>query len=151
MAFHKRSFFEKLTGSVQLDDEGDMAPIAVGADEVTATGKDEDGGELSVDMYQTQNDIIIRAVVAGCRPEDVEVDIARDSVKIKGERHEKHEVQEGNYHHRELYWGVFSRTITLPAEVEPEETEATEKHGILTLRLPKIDKAKRASIKVRTV
>ena len=83
MALKKRSFFEKLTGSVQLDDDADLAPLSVNSDEVGSVLKDEDGGELSVDMYQTPSDIIIRAVIAGCRPEDVEVDIARDSVRIK--------------------------------------------------------------------
>lgn len=148
MAFKKRSFFEKLTGSVQLDDADDLQPLTVGSEEPGLP--EPEGGELSIDMYQTPGDIIIRAVIAGCRPEDIEVDIGRDSVSIKGERHEKHEVQEDNYYHRELYWGSFSRTVKLPAEVEPQDAEATEKHGILTLRLPKIDKARRASVKVRT-
>ncbi len=150
MAFKKRSFFEKLTGSVQLDDDDDLDPTSLGDDTNSGLAEPE-GGELSIDMYQTGADIIVRAVIAGCRPEDIEVDIGRDSIQIKGERHEKHEVQEENYYHRELYWGSFSRTIKLPSEVEPQDAEATEKHGILTLRLPKIDKAKRATVKVRTV
>jgi HSP20 family protein len=151
MSFHKRSFFEKLTGSVHVEDEdsdNDTPLTVTGDSDETVTESDS---ELSVDMYQTPSDIIIRAIIAGCRPEDIEVEIARDSVTVKGERHEKHEVQEGNYIHRELFWGTFSRTLKLPAEVEPEEAEATEKHGILMLRLPKIDKAKKATVKVRTV
>jgi HSP20 family protein len=58
-------------------------------------------------------------------------------------------IQDEDYFHRELYWGSFSRTIMLPAEIEVEEAEAVEKHGLLILRLPKIDKNKQTRLKVR--
>ncbi|PIR47105.1 MAG: hypothetical protein COV07_00740 [Candidatus Vogelbacteria bacterium CG10_big_fil_rev_8_21_14_0_10_45_14] len=150
MSLKRRSFFEKLTGSVHVDDDDDLIPVEINGDDAESDTGEEEDGELSIDMYQTNTDIILRAVIAGCRPEDVEVDIARDSVRIKGERHEKHEVHEDDYYHRELYWGSFTRTIKLPAEVEPQDAEAVEKHGILTLKLPKIDKARRATVKVKT-
>jgi HSP20 family protein len=111
--------------------------------------EDDVEGQLTVDVYQTADEIIIKAIVAGVRPEDLDVSITRDMVTIRGKREDLHEVSDENYFYRELYWGSFSRTILLPQEVEVEEAEAIEKHGLLTLRLPKIDKAKQTKLKVK--
>lgn len=107
-------------------------------------------GQLSVDVLQTPDDIIIKTIVAGVSPNDLDVSITRDSVTIKGSREEEVSVNDNDYFYRELYWGEFSRTISLPAEVEVEEAEAYEKHGILTIRLPKIDKDRETKLHVRT-
>ena len=61
------------------------------------------------------------------------------------------EVEENDYFHRELYWGSFSRTIMLPEEIEVEEAEAIERHGLLTIKLPKVDKAKQNKLRVKSV
>ena len=68
-------------------------------------------------------------MVAGVRPEDLEVTIGRDMVTIKGKREESRTISEENYFSKELYWGKFSRTILLPQEIEPEEAEATAVRG----------------------
>ncbi len=68
---------------------------------------------------------------------------------IRGEREESRTIDEDNYFTQELYWGKFSRTISLPAEVEPEDVEATERHGLLTVKIKKVDKEKKSSIKVK--
>ena len=107
-------------------------------------------GELSVDVYQTPDDIVIRAHVAGVRPDDLDIAITRDMVTIKGKREEAQEVEDENYFYKELYWGSFSRTILLPQEIEVEESQATEKHGLLILRLPKVDKEKQTKLKVKS-
>ncbi|HEY4502715.1 MAG TPA: Hsp20/alpha crystallin family protein [Candidatus Paceibacterota bacterium] len=107
-------------------------------------------GELSVDVYQTPDDIVIRAHVAGVRPDDLDIAITRDMVTIKGKREEAREVEDENYFYKELYWGSFSRTILLPQEIEVEEAQATEKHGLLILRLPKVDKEKQTKLKVKS-
>jgi len=60
-------------------------------------------------------------------------------------------VEEDNYFSKELYWGKFSRTISLPHEIEPEDVEATEKHGLLTIRIKKVDKEKKNNVKVRSL
>jgi HSP20 family protein len=72
-------------------------------------------------------------------------------VTIKGKRDGNTQVIEDNYFYRELYWGSFSRTILLPHEIQIEEVEAVEKHGLLIIRLPKIDKSKQAKIKVKSI
>ena len=72
-------------------------------------------------------------------------------VTIKGRRDAPSNITNENYFNKELYWGSFSRTVLLPQEIEPEEAEATQRHGLLTLRLPKVDKEKVREIKVKVV
>ena len=108
-------------------------------------------GQLSVDVYQTPTDIVIHTMVAGVRPEDLAISITRDMVIIKGKREESKSIDDSNYFSKELYWGAFSRTISLPQEIEPEEAEAIEKHGLLMIRLPKIDKTKQTTLKIKSL
>ncbi len=149
----KRGFFERLTGGIRMDDdmleEHDEAPQAKQTENWMEEENDE--AELAVDVYQTPTDIVIQTFVAGVRPENLDLTIARDMITISGKREENRNVGEDNYFTKELYWGKFSRTISLPQEIEPEEAEATERHGLLTIRLEKIDKEKKTNIKVRSV
>lgn len=120
----------------------------------SATGEawfdeEETEGELTVDVYQTPSEIVIKSMVAGVKPEDLDISITRDMVTIKGKRETERFVKEEDYYHQELYWGSFSRTIMLPSEVEVEEADAVEKHGLLIIRLPKIDKNKQTRLKVK--
>jgi HSP20 family protein len=151
----KRGFFERLTGSMKADEEyeEEVKKISVKSDKKDNHWMEEESeeAELTVDVYQTQTDIVVQTMVAGVRPEDLELTIARDMVTIRGKREELRTVSEENFFTKELYWGTFSRTILLPAEVDPEEAEATEKHGLLTIKLPKIDKEKKTSVKVKSV
>ena len=107
-------------------------------------------GELTVDVYQTPDDIIIKTIVAGVLPEDLDISITRDMVTIRGSRQESSEVNDGDYFHKELYWGTFSRTILLPQEIDVDASEASEKHGLLILRLPKMDKSRQTKLKVKS-
>jgi len=113
--------------------------------------EEEEEGQLTVDVYQTPSEIIIQTMVAGVRPENVQVDVTRDMVTIKGKRMENRTISDENYFTRELYWGAFSRTILLPQEVELEEAEAYNQDGLLTIKLPKKDKEKRATIKIKSL
>lgn len=151
-----RSFFEKLTGGVRLDEsetekiDPRNLPRSSSAQTLGEYTEDEpEEGQLTVDVYQTPTEIIIKTMVAGVRPEDLDVAITRDMVTIKGKRETERNIQEENYFHQELYWGSFSRTIMLPAEVEVEECEAVEKHGLLIITCPKIDKHKQTRLKVK--
>ncbi len=149
-----RSFFEKLTGSSRSDDtdleEVDDKPIKKDSEdgEPWFDGEQEEG-QLTVDVYQTPTEIVIKSMVSGVKPEDLDIAITRDMITIKGKRETERFVKDEDYFHQELYWGSFSRTIMLPAEIEVEEAEAIEKHGLLVLRLPKIDKNKQTRLKVR--
>lgn len=114
-------------------------------------GQEEEQAELSVDLFDNGKEIIVQTMVAGVRPEDLSIDIRRDSITIEGSRKETHTIKENNYVVRELYWGSFSRRLELPEEVDPDLAEATEKHGLLVVRLPKIDKGKQKKVKVKSI
>jgi len=151
----KRSFFEKLTGSVKAnEEEPDVKKITVKSEDKNGNGwieEENEEAELTVDVYQTPTEIIVQTMIAGVKPEDLELTIARDMLTIRGKREESKIIDEENYFTKELYWGSFSRTILLPQEVEPEETEAIEKHGLLTIKLEKIDKEKRTNVKIKSI
>ena len=106
-------------------------------------------GQLTVDVYETSSSIIIKTMVAGVKPDDLDVSITRDSVTIRGKREEDRTVSSDDYFHRELYWGTFSRTITLPEEIDVEESDAVEKYGLLILTMPKLDKHRQTKLTVK--
>lgn len=159
-----RSFFEKLTGVTDMDNNfsteenpKDIKKLDIkhpkkgGEDKLdTEDWMGSEEGQLTVDMYQTPDNIIIKTMVAGVRPEDLDISITRDMVTIRGKREESHIVSEEDYFSKELYWGTFSRTITLPAEIEVEEADASEDHGLLTIKLPKVDKDRETKLKVKS-
>lgn len=147
MAKDKRSFFERLTGSVSLSDEAENELPEI-KDENWINNTPEEG-ELNVDVYQNQNEITIKTMVAGVKPEDLDVAISRDMVTIKGKRENERTIADDDYFHKELYWGSFSRTIVLPQEIDVDAAEAIEKHGLLIIRLPKLDKNRSTRLKVR--
>ena len=108
----------------------------------------ETEGQLAIDIYQTENELVIRSAIAGVKPEFVDISFERDIIIIRGKR-EKPSEEKGDYFSQECYWGPFSREIILPVEVDPNLAEATMKEGILTIRLPKIEREKKRVIKVR--
>ena len=166
MIKRKPSFFERLTGSVALDESDVWETSKPLEDEETREIKprkewgsmpknfeedEEDDAELAVDVYQTPNEVILKTMVAGVRPEDITIQISRDSVTIKGRREEERNIANDDYFYQELYWGGFERTIALPHEVDPDEAEAVDRHGLLTIRLPKIDKGRIQKVKVKSI
>ncbi|MBI5817032.1 MAG: Hsp20/alpha crystallin family protein [Candidatus Yonathbacteria bacterium] len=152
MSKEKRSFFERLTGTVAVDGEEEVAKTTPKSGHGNTWAPEEaDEGQLTVDVYQNGNDIVLQTMVAGVAPENLNISITRDMVTIKGRRDAPSNVSAENYFNKELYWGSFSRTVLLPQEIEPEEAEATQRHGLLTLRLPKVDKEKVREIKVKVV
>lgn len=108
-------------------------------------------GQLTVDVYQTATEVVIQSTIAGVKPEDVDITIANEMVTIKGKRVREEKVPEENFYYQECYWGAFARSIILPVEVKGDEAEATLRHGILTIRLPKAEKEKLKKITVRIV
>ncbi len=162
---NKPSFFSRLTGSSadqQYDDflddpqarhisfstKGPERHAQMPATE-SKTASEEAEGELAVDVYQTPDSVVVKALIAGVQPATIDISLTREMLTISGVRSDEREVEEENYFQRELYWGAFSRTILLPEEVDVERAEATEKHGILMIRLPKINKKRETKLKVR--
>jgi HSP20 family molecular chaperone IbpA len=168
VAKEKRSLFEWLTGGTAADGDYSFEDLESGGSSYTSKTpskaekhlniavedstrvEEEPDGELAVDVYQTPTHIIIKAMIAGVRPEDLDVSITRDMVTLRGKRERHTEGTAGDFFFQELYWGSFSRTIVLPQEVEIEEAEATEKHGLLSIKLPKLDKGRQAKLKIKS-
>lgn len=160
----KPSIFERLLGTVRLQEEDlnhlehgnmkkDFSPLKVRNedDKVFTQDEPDEEGQLSVDMYETDKEIIIEAMVAGVRPDDLQLNIARDQVTIRGKREPNTQIQDDGYFIKELYWGAFSRTVSLPHEIIIEEADAVEKHGLLILRLPKLDKNRQTKLRVKSI
>jgi|SRR3989338_1690215 len=157
----KRSFFERLTGSVKLDPTAElitsrtlsMKPADLGnrrAAEVQPTAiAEEEEALLTIDVYQTPDDIVVQTIVAGIKPEEVDVSISQDSITISGKREKMREVAGSDYFYNELYWGSFSRSVLLPQEIDPDEAQATIKNGLLTIHLPKLDRTKIQKLRVK--
>lgn len=162
MQKEKRSIFERLLGTVRLEEDHSHDGYSVKKESTEAPSKisvrvhDEDTnndeeGQLSVDMYETDKEIIIEAMVAGVRPDDVHLNITRDQVTIRGKRESNTQIQDNSYFIKELYWGTFSRTVNLPHEIVIEEADAVEKHGLLIIRLPKLDKDRQSKLRVKSI
>ena len=107
-------------------------------------------GQLAVDVYQTEDNIVLKAPLAGVRPEDLELSITDEVVTIKGERKELEEVKRENYLAQECYWGAFARSYVLPVPVTSEKAQAVLKNGILTITIPKQEKTKAKKIEIKT-
>ncbi len=125
-------------------------PLSGITDEKEKTEKKwfESEGQLTVDVYQTDKEIVIQSAVAGIEPDDLDIIIENDMVTIRGNREKLFEEKKRNYFYQECYWGQFSREIILPEEVDNSRAQATMKKGILTIRIPKIESKKRRKIGV---
>lgn len=106
-------------------------------------------GQLSVDVYQVNDEIVIKSTIAGVKADAVDVSINGDMITIRGMRPRPEEVAEEDYFYQECYWGGFSRSIILPCEVRSDRTRATMEDGILTIRLPKLKRSKATTIIVK--
>jgi HSP20 family protein len=160
----KRSFFDRLSGNSSpeetldaFDDEMPVSPHKEPPRKHSSSARpaplDDDAplneGQLPVDVHQTANEIVIRAFVAGVRPDELNISISRDMVEIQGSRTEREQTSGSDYFTRELFWGSFSRTIVLPQEVDVDASSASAKDGLLTIILPKLDKAKQTKLRVK--
>ncbi|EKE15526.1 MAG: Small heat shock protein [uncultured bacterium] len=164
----KRSFMERMTGAKSLNDREEKSmPIYNEEETEIITGSNsfsnsfnknimeeetyssDAEGQLTIDVYQTENDIIIKSTIAGVKPEDLDVTINNDMVIIKGERKNEEKITADNYYYQECYWGGFSRSVVLPVEIISDKAEASLKNGILTIKLPKADTTKSKKIQVR--
>ena len=164
----RKSFFERLVGSVQPSEEEEKDQInnnpekplssslrsekkEKASEDLSWMEKEEEEGQLTIDLYQTPGEIVVQTMISGVQPDNLSIIITRDTLTIKGKREENRSISEENYVIRELFWGAFSRTIVLPEEIDPEEATAVEKHGLLIIKLPKIDKGKQTNLKVKSV
>ena len=167
----RKSFLQRLTGSFKEDDEEAVEKMSqvnrksfnalnlkdIDDDRDDDDTEDEDEidapiaveGQLGIDLFETPVEVIVKTMIPGVRKEDIDISLSRDMLTIRGERKDEKTIAEDDYHYRELYWGTFSRTVKLPHEVDIDRAEATESQGMLTLRLPRIDRERKANLKVK--
>lgn len=172
----KRTFFERLTGSINLRDEEETQEpenkeineesdfedeeneeetneietrAAAFRNSKKLSNHNDEDGQLIIDCYKTPHSFVIQAVVAGVKQDDLDVAISRDMVTIRGKRSRSNSMSSGDYLYQELYWGSFSRSVALPEEVDVDNSEAVLKSGVLTITLPKIDKNKVQKVHIK--
>lgn len=150
------NFFKKLSG---LDDKLQADELVAADEPATESNPDReadqwlngdyDEGQLSIDVFQTPDSLVVKSTIAGVKPGDIDISINNDMLTIRGQRQIQEKISEENYLIKECYWGGFSRSIILPLEVEVEKVEAALDNGVLTIILPKAKSAKQFSIKVK--
>ena len=172
MNIDEEKFFEQLARGVKSPDmEGTLAKADNGTAKKTATAKKaeikaepqdeeveakpaddlmgEPEGQLTVDIYQTPTDIVIQSAIAGVKPEDLDIDVSTDSITIRGSRHRDQEVKDEDYFYQECYWGRFARSVILPQEIDPDNANVIFKNGVLTVRLPKLNRKRSKKLKIK--
>ena len=168
----KQSFLERLTGTHSVENEARVRtetrttqrPVEEAewetepqkelyADNEYEESEDEEDEEpgLAIDIYESDNELVIQSMIAGITPENLHISITRNAVTISGRRNEPQGIPDEHYVTRELYWGSFSRVIDLPYEINTEGAEAIEKYGLLIIRLPKLDTERTAELKVKSI
>ncbi|MGD0977460.1 MAG: Hsp20/alpha crystallin family protein [Minisyncoccia bacterium] len=131
---------------MEFDEEQlDMEPTLTAS---KTGGGASDEGQLTVDVFQTDNEIVIKSTIAGVGAEDIDISLTSEMVIIKGKRQPEEKVRSSDYYHQELYWGPFSRSIILPEEIDVDGAKASMKNGLLTLRLPKLARNKTKKLKI---
>jgi HSP20 family protein len=110
------------------------------------------GAEIStpaVDLYEEKDDIVVKADLPGMEKDNIEVNISDNRLTIKGEKKEEQEIKKENYYRSERSYGSFVRTLELPTEVQADKVKAAFKNGVLEIRLPKTEEAKKKETKVK--
>jgi len=159
----KQSFLERLTGTQIIHDDvleheesthENQEPWSQNVHEEEQEEDDNDeesDAGLPIDMYETENELIIQSMIAGVTSENLHISITRDTVTISGKRIQNEDIPDDSYIERELYWGTFSREITLPYEIDTDGADAIEKYGLLIIRLPRIDENRPQVLKVKSI
>jgi len=114
-----------------------------------ATHHETEVGQLSVDIYHTDKEIVILAPIAGVKEEDIDLSITNDVLVIKGEREIKEQIAEEDYYTKECFWGSFSRAIVLPLEAETSKISAEFENNVLEIRIPKNERNQKKIIRIR--
>jgi HSP20 family protein len=166
-----KKFFEELAGAsseepktIEIMDDEEESPITPKTAENKVkkikpveemkeeSGEDiyEEGeGQLTIDVYQNPDEIIIESTIAGVKPEDLDIAITNEKVTIHGKREKHEKIKDEDYFYQECYWGKFSREIILPQEIDADKSVASLKNGILTIHLPKLNRSKTKKLKVK--
>lgn len=149
-----KKFFEELSSAEQEYTpelvKSATPVITKNSDEETVSDTFEDNeGQLTIDVYQTPSEIVIESTIAGVDPENLDITINNESVTVRGKRERTTKISDNDYFYQECYWGKFSRSIILPQEVDADNANASLKNGILSIRLPKLNRQKAKKLRVK--
>jgi len=151
------SFFEKQNKEKEIDSEKNQEEdfsIKISEPEENKQKQEEKWfeaeGQLAVDVFQTEDELIIESAIAGLKGSDLDIAIEGDKVNIRGKREKPTKEDRVNYFYQECYWGSFSREIILPVEIDPSKAQAVFKEGVLIIRMPKIEREKKRKIFVKS-
>jgi len=147
----EKTFEETTIKKKKKPDSVEEEPVAALDAENKKEWLPEEEGQLTIDVYQTDADVIIKSTIAGVKAEDLDISINDNTLTIKGIREQNKSISQENYYCQELYWGPFSRSVILPVEVDIDRIKASIKNGILTIKLPKTEKLKTKTIKVKMI
>jgi HSP20 family protein len=103
----------------------------------------------TLDMYEEENEVVVKAEMPGMTKDDIEITLSDATLMLKGEKKKEEEVKEKDYYRCEREYGSFLRTVALPAEVKTEGAKAVFKNGVLEVRLPKTEEAKKKEVHVQ--
>lgn len=142
------SFEEEKRMNPATDKES--VPIIATSSQENEDGEEDEDGQLTVDIYDDGSHFVAQSAVAGVRPEDVEISVADNTLTIRGMRRRAPEVNHDRFYAQELYWGKFSRAVSLPEEVDDEKTEALLKNGLLTVRIAKKPRENTKKIRIKS-
>jgi len=109
----------------------------------------EDWNIPSVDMYQTENELVVKAVLPGLKPEEIQISVTGDVLTLRGETKQAQEVKEATYHLKERRFGSFSRSLPLPVQVVTDKAHAEFENGVLTLVLPRAEEDRPKTIAIK--
>jgi len=105
-------------------------------------------GELAIDLYETPDNLVLQAVIGGMKANDLDISITNDMITIRGERKKEESGKIDKFYYEECFWGIFSRSIILPQEINADKAKATIKNGLLTIILPKLEKTKKKVLEI---
>jgi HSP20 family protein len=103
----------------------------------------------SVDIFEEKGDVVVKAELPGIKKEDIDVTLTDETITISGEKKKEEEVKKKDYYRWECSYGSFNRTFSLPAEVQPNKVKTKMKDGVLEIRIPKTEEAKKKEVKVK--
>jgi HSP20 family protein len=102
-----------------------------------------------VDLFDEKDEVVVKAELPGMAKDDIEIDISDHQLTVKGEKKKEEKIKEENYYCSERSYGSFMRVLDLPSEVQSDKVHASYKNGVLEIRLPKTEAAKKKEIKVK--
>lgn len=143
-------FIDEITGKEQVffDQSSSIPSSHIHLQSMTPNTEEKEEGQLSLDVYQTADEIVIKAPVAGVSLSDINITVSDGILTIRGERKLEEIVSQNDYYLQECYWGSFSRSIVLPNQLRTEQIKAMFKNGVLKVTIPKDESLKIKNIPI---